>query len=91
MEHGFIATAKDAEGNVYTVDHGKLRLKAVERDYKKGKILSPDGQPLTLVKAYPKDSYHICQYCKGIAAGKDEDILCKECRELFGHSFYSEL
>jgi hypothetical protein len=34
---------------------------------------------------------HICKYCKGIAEGKEKDLLCKECRETFGHYLYSEL
>lgn len=34
---------------------------------------------------------HICKYCYGIADGPDEDVLCKECRDVFGHTFYSEL
>lgn len=34
---------------------------------------------------------HICKYCGEITKGTDEDVLCDECREIFGHSFYSEL
>lgn len=34
---------------------------------------------------------HICKYCGKTADGTDEDVLCKECRELFGHMFYFEL
>ena len=29
--------------------------------------------------------------CGNIANGYDEDILCDECKELYGHSFASEL
>ena len=36
-------------------------------------------------------THHICKYCGGIAKGIDSDILCEECRDDFGHSFYSEL
>ena len=36
-------------------------------------------------------THHICKYCGGIAKGIDEDVLCSECREIFGHAFYSEL
>ena len=53
-------------------------------------------------KAVKKDGYdakrienvsthHVCKYCYGIAEGKDEELLCQSCRELFGHTFYSEL
>ena len=34
---------------------------------------------------------HICKYCGDIAKGTDEDVLCQDCRDTFGHAFYSEL
>lgn len=35
---------------------------------------------------------NICKYCKTNETGSlDEDVLCKECQEIFGHSFFSEL
>jgi len=34
---------------------------------------------------------HFCQYCGQVAEGKDKNVLCQECRELFGHAFFSEL
>jgi rubrerythrin len=34
---------------------------------------------------------HICKYCGNIVEGEYEDLLCDECREIFGHSLYSEL
>lgn len=34
---------------------------------------------------------HICKYCGEIAEGEYEELLCDECREIFGHSLYSEL
>lgn len=37
------------------------------------------------------NTHHICQYCGDIAKGTDADVLCDECREIFGHAFYSEL
>jgi hypothetical protein len=33
----------------------------------------------------------VCQYCGGDNGGKDEDLLCRECRETYGHALYSEL
>lgn len=36
-------------------------------------------------------SKHICKYCGNIVEGEYEDLLCDECREIFGHSLYSEL
>jgi tRNA(Ile2) C34 agmatinyltransferase TiaS len=32
-----------------------------------------------------------CKYCGEENKSEDEDLLCKECREDFGHSLYSEL
>lgn len=37
------------------------------------------------------NTHHICKYCGDIAEGTDENVLCQECREIFGHAFYSEL
>lgn len=37
------------------------------------------------------DNKHLCGYCYSIVNGTDEDVLCNECRELFGHSLFSEL
>ena len=34
---------------------------------------------------------HICQYCGEVVEGEYEDLLCEDCRMLFGHSLYSEL
>lgn len=38
----------------------------------------------------PRDK-HICKYCGYIAEGTYDELLCKECREIFGHSLFSEL
>ena len=32
-----------------------------------------------------------CKYCGSWTSGMNEDALCKDCREIFGHAFYSEL
>ena len=37
------------------------------------------------------ENTHICKYCGEIADGTDEDLLCEDCRMLFGHTFYREL
>ena len=34
---------------------------------------------------------HICKYCGNMVDGDYEDELCDECKQLFGHSLYSEL
>lgn len=38
-----------------------------------------------------KKGHHLCKYCNGIANGTNTDQLCNDCREVFGHTFYSEL
>lgn len=39
-----------------------------------------------------KTKINTCKYCKVNKTGSnDPDVLCPECREIFGHSFYSEL
>ena len=44
-----------------------------------------------VVKIVPTSGYHICKYCGSITRGSNEDALCKDCRELFGHSMFSQL
>lgn len=34
---------------------------------------------------------HTCRYCGKLTDGDDKDLLCPECQETFGHTFYSEL
>jgi hypothetical protein len=45
----------------------------------------------TVLDVVDANIHHICKYCGDIANGTDENVLCSECRELFGHAFYSEL
>lgn len=35
--------------------------------------------------------YHRCKYCLGIANGTNKDILCEDCKDLFGHTYFHEL
>lgn len=35
--------------------------------------------------------YKKCKYCGELHKTDDEDLLCANCREIFGHAFYSEL
>ena len=44
-----------------------------------------------IIKVYDGNTHHICKYCGNIAKGIDPDILCAECRDDFGHAFFSEL
>ena len=34
---------------------------------------------------------HLCKYCGEVVDGEYEDLLCKDCRTIFGHALYSEL
>ena len=46
----------------------------------------------TPVKAiYNGNTHHVCKYCGQVTEGTLSDLLCNECRELFGHALYSEL
>lgn len=44
-----------------------------------------------ILNIYDGNTHHICKYCGEVAKGTDEDILCEDCRDIFGHAFYSEL
>jgi hypothetical protein len=34
---------------------------------------------------------HPCRYCGEPNHSTEPDLLCRECREMFGHSFFNEL
>lgn len=48
-----------------------------------------DCPPYTEIESL--ENKHICKYCGEITEGTFEDLLCEECRDIFGHSLYSEL
>lgn len=80
----FLAEVEDQNGQQLTLsfsllldlEEAKLHLEKV--GYKVQKIV------------YAKD-HHICKYCNRIAEGSYEDLLCEDCKYIFGHSLYSEL
>lgn len=45
----------------------------------------------SIQKVYDAKKHHVCQYCGNVAKGTDKNVLCEECREMFGHAFFSEL
>ena len=49
------------------------------------------AEKINLEKFVIAKGHHICKYCNSIADGSTKDVLCEDCREAFGHSFYSEL
>lgn len=72
---------------------------------KKGKELAFEGQyenmekfeaeltkeKMTAIKIVPAKGNHLCRYCMGIAEGSNKDLLCDDCKELFGHTLFTEL
>lgn len=63
----------------------------VEGDSKEW-ICDEAGKKVEDVEKCPSVSNtHTCRYCGSEAEGSDGDLLCSNCRELFGHTFYSEL
>lgn len=44
-----------------------------------------------IIRLYDGNEYHICKYCGNVVKGKNEDLLCKDCKETFGHNYYTEL
>lgn len=55
------------------------------------KCLQPFADKEIITNVYDGNTHHICKYCGGVTKGIDDDILCEDCRDTFGHAFYSEL
>jgi len=36
-------------------------------------------------------THHFCKYCANVVESDCDDLLCSDCREMFGHTMYSEL
>jgi hypothetical protein len=41
-------------------------------------------------KAFPKKK-NLCKYCGKPTKSIDPNVLCEDCRMLFGHTFFDEL
>ena len=39
----------------------------------------------------PQKRINRCKYCSELTDSQDSNILCPNCRETFGHSFFNEL
>lgn len=50
-----------------------------------------ESECIIIQRIASKKTHHRCKYCQGIAKGKEKDLLCDNCRETFGHTYYSEL
>lgn len=46
---------------------------------------------IKIIEIVNGSDHHICKYCGSVASGSDEDMLCDDCAELFGHRFFCEL
>ncbi len=53
-------------------------------------IETGDNKP-KLFQDYLKEKDVKCKYCGNPNNSKEEDLLCGECKEVFGNSLYSEL
>lgn len=51
--------------------------------------LKADGIEVT--KIVLAKGHHLCKYCNCIAEGSYKDLLCDNCRSIFGHALFSEL
>ena len=70
-------------GKCYTLDNqGNSKKEIMDFAKKEG---------YTVTKIVPASKNHRCKYCNGITDGVNDDLLCMDCREVFGHALYSEL
>ena len=81
---------------VVTEEYSCIISLHMEYDFPKEMIINllqkdPDFKDTKILDVADANTNHICKYCGDIANGPDEDVLCQDCRETFGHAFYSEL
>lgn len=80
----YVLTSQTQTGIVqYTGDKSDAEILAMMQ------ANEPDAK-WTDCKKIPRGK-HSCRYCGGIAEGTHSDLLCKDCREDFGHALFSEL
>lgn len=94
-----IIVASNKKGENLSYFYGKQIYKFSGQEYKDAilqckedveEIKQELGDKFT-IKVYDGNTNHICKYCADVAEGTYEDLLCDDCREIFGHSLYSEL
>ena len=79
--------------NAYSMDFKDfwdVSVRSVSNAIQQAYLLGCRDTEDRLSKEVPNDT-HACKYCGGTAEGAYEDLLCADCREMFGHSLYSEL
>lgn len=50
-----------------------------------------DKNPEQAQKCWENKDKTLCPYCDEVSDSSDPNVLCKDCRELFGHTFIHEL
>jgi len=80
-------------GEIHEVDYKGTSTKATKEVILKTfyKNREKDGEEVGDVVIIESTKEHFCKYCGQVAEGKDKNVLCQECRECFGHTFFTEL
>lgn len=71
------------DGQEYNIEIKAQNKKVAEYN------LNKNGYSVVNIKEAKKA--HVCLYCGNLVDGTNENLLCDECRELFGHTFFSQL
>lgn len=72
----------------------KIFMEQLERTIKVSDVASLKllkGQVSQEIAKKMRERGNKCKYCGSPTGSPDPDVLCKQCREGFGHTFYSEL
>lgn len=89
FEIRYTSTAGTKEVDSYRVENNDLApLRACIEDKRKMGVTDIALYELKNIEMLGR---HECLYCGGLADGEDEDVLCDDCRETFGHTYYHEL
>ena len=86
---GYFVEAIDNEGRTWIAKYN-TRKSEIQDMFDAGEA-EFGGNPVRLIKIASDRNHHICKYCGGIAEEKYDDLLCGECREIFGHTLFSQL
>ena len=64
---------------------------AAESENEIREALDSEYSNLKQIQIAEAKNHHFCKYCGTVTDGTNKDLLCSECSETFGHTFYSEL
>lgn len=87
-------TNQGQEYQIVGINPNKRKNSIIIKQVSNGKeyICSPDFIPFIREKREANVRHmHTCRYCGKLTEGDDKDLLCPDCQEMFGHTFYSEL